>query len=131
MKQLSLILVVASSMAFTAGCSSKNYVRNTATPIINKTNELDELTASVQNAQHYIITVEGGADSVGSKDYNYGLSQRRADAVIQYLAQKANIPAHKIFVIGLGKDHPVAANDSSAGRAKNRRVEVRLMTNRE
>ena len=40
MKQLSLILVVASSLAFTAGCGTKNYVRNTATPIINKTNEL-------------------------------------------------------------------------------------------
>ena len=59
------------------------------------------------------------------------LSQRRAQAVIQYLANKANVPAHKIYLIGLGKDHPVAENSSAAGRAKNRRVEVRLMTNRE
>jgi len=92
---------------------------------------LDELANNVGSAQHFIITVEGGADSVGSKDYNYDLSQRRAQAVIQNLVNKANIPAHKIYLIGLGKDHPVAENSSAAGRAKNRRVEVRLMTNRE
>jgi outer membrane protein OmpA-like peptidoglycan-associated protein len=48
--------------------------------------------------------------------------------VVQYLSQN-NIPPHKIFVIGLGKDKTVASNQSSAGRAQNRRVEVRLMTN--
>jgi len=49
--------------------------------------------------------------------------------VIQYLAEKYDVPAHKIYVIGLGKDKPVAPNSSTAGRAKNRRVDVRLMTN--
>ena len=54
---------------------------------------------------------------------------RRANSVIQYLASQHNIPAHKIYVIGLGKDKPVDSNKTSAGRAKNRRVDVRLMTN--
>ena len=90
---------------------------------------LDQLGAEIPNQKHFIVVVEGGADAVGSKDYNYGLSQRRADAVIQYLASKYNVPAHKIFLIGLGKDKPVAPNGSVAGRAKNRRVDVRLMTN--
>jgi outer membrane protein OmpA-like peptidoglycan-associated protein len=49
--------------------------------------------------------------------------------VIQYLASQHNIPAHKIYLIGLGKDKPVEPNTTSAGRAKNRRVDVRLMTN--
>ena len=62
-------------------------------------------------------------------DYNYGLSQRRADSVIQYLASKYNVPAHKIYVIGLGKDKPVESNKTKEGRAGNRRVDVRLMTN--
>ena len=49
--------------------------------------------------------------------------------MIQYLASKYQVPAHKIYVIGLGKDKPVETNKTSAGRADNRRVDVRLMTN--
>ncbi len=49
--------------------------------------------------------------------------------MIQYLATKYNVPAHKIYVIGLGKDKPVESNKTSTGRADNRRVDVRLMTN--
>ncbi|HUI84103.1 MAG TPA: OmpA family protein [Candidatus Binatia bacterium] len=91
--------------------------------------QLDDFAAQLQSQRHYIIQVEGYTDSTGGADYNYQLSQRRADAVIQYLAQKYNVPPHKIFLIGLGKDNPVARNSSSAGRAKNRRVDVRLMAN--
>ena len=90
---------------------------------------LDQLANDVPNTPHFILEIDGGADSVGSKEYNYGLSQRRADAVIQYLSQQHQIPAHKIYVIGLGKDKPVASNASASGRAKNRRVDVMLMTN--
>ncbi len=90
---------------------------------------LDDFAAQLQSEKHYIVQVEGYTDSTGPADYNYQLSQRRADIVIQYLAQKYNVPAHKIFLIGLGKDNPVAQNTSSAGRAKNRRVDVRLMAN--
>ena len=66
---------------------------------------------------------------MGDANYNYDLSQRRANSVIQYLASKYNVPAHKIYVIGLGKDRPVETNKTSSGRADNRRVDVRLMTN--
>jgi outer membrane protein OmpA-like peptidoglycan-associated protein len=90
---------------------------------------LDQLATDVPNTKGYIITVEGGTDSVGPADYNYDLSQRRADAVIQYLASAHSIPAYKIYLIGLGKDKPVDSNKTSDGRAKNRRVDVRLMTN--
>jgi outer membrane protein OmpA-like peptidoglycan-associated protein len=90
---------------------------------------LDDFAARLQDQKHYIVQVEGYTDSTGPADYNYQLSQRRADAVIQYLAQKYNVPAHKIFLIGLGKDNPAAQNTSSAGRARNRRVDVRLMAN--
>jgi outer membrane protein OmpA-like peptidoglycan-associated protein len=90
---------------------------------------LDQLAASIASTKGYIIALEGGTDSVGSADYNYDLSQRRANSVIQYLATKCNVPAHKIYVIGLGKDKPVESNKTSTGRADNRRVDVRLMTN--
>ena len=224
MKRTSLTLMVIGLVVVSLACSSKNYVRQQTTPLINKTNELDDLTAknsrdikdveqraqagiqaaqaraeevdkkalaagsdadkaqlaandanqgvdrltntvvnldnyrpvvetsvrfgfdkdnltkdareaidqlatSVANTKGYIITVEGGTDSVGSEEYNYDLSQRRANAVIQYLASEKNVPAYKIYLIGLGKDKPVESNKTSQGRAKNRRVEIRLMTN--
>jgi outer membrane protein OmpA-like peptidoglycan-associated protein len=91
--------------------------------------ELDKLATTVPNTKGYIITVEGGTDAVGPSDYNYSLSERRANSVIQYLGSKYNIPAHKIYLIGLGKDKPVEDNKTRDGRAANRRVDIRLMTN--
>jgi OmpA-OmpF porin, OOP family len=224
MTRTSLTILLAVSMAATVGCTSKNYVKQQTTPLINKTNELDDLTAkntkeikdvdaraqagiaavssktadveqkaqaagqsaaaaqqvadaantrvgvltntvanldnyrpvaetsvkfgfnkdnltpkskealdqlanTISSTKGYIITLEGGTDSVGPADYNYDLSQRRANSVIQYLASKYSVPAHKIYVIGLGKDKPVETNKTAAGRADNRRVDVRLMTN--
>src|ERR1700758_4970731 len=224
MTRTSLVICLAAAMAATVGCSSKNYVKQQTTPLINKTNELDDMTAknskdikdvdaraqagiaavnaktadveqkaqaagqsaasaqqtadaangrvgvltntvanldnyrpvaetsvkfgfnkdnltpkaqqaldqlasSISSTKGYIIALEGGTDSVGPADYNYDLSQRRANSVIQYLATKYNVPAHKIYVIGLGKDKPVESNKTSSGRADNRRVDVRLMTN--
>jgi OOP family OmpA-OmpF porin len=224
MNRTSLVIILAASMAATVGCTSKNYVKQQTTPLINKTNELDDMTAknskdikdvdaraqsgiqavnaktadveqkaqaanqsassaqqladtannrvgvltntvanldnyrpvaetsvkfgfnkdiltpkaqealdqlagSISGTKGYIIALEGGTDSVGSADYNYDLSQRRANSVIQYLASKYNVPAHKIYVIGLGKDKPVETNKTKEGRADNRRVDVRLMTN--
>jgi OmpA-OmpF porin, OOP family len=224
MNRTSLVILLATTMAASVGCASKKYVRQETTPLINKTNELDDLTAKntkdikdvdaraqagiqavqakaaevdqkalaagqtadqaqtvataankrvdvltntvanldnyrpvaetsvhfgfnkdnltkqakealdqlatdIPNTKGYIVTVEGGTDSVGPADYNYDLSQRRANAVIQYLASEHNVPAHKIYLIGLGKDKPVESNKTSDGRAKNRRVDVRLMTN--
>jgi outer membrane protein OmpA-like peptidoglycan-associated protein len=90
---------------------------------------IDQLAASVATTKGYIITVEGATDSVGSSEYNYDLSQRRADAVIQYLASEKGVPAYKVYLIGLGKDKPVETNKTADGRAKNRRVDIRLMTN--
>jgi outer membrane protein OmpA-like peptidoglycan-associated protein len=89
---------------------------------------LDQLLAEVPNTKGYLLVIEGNTDWVGSATYNYKLSERRAEAVVQYLSEK-NIPAHKIYVIGLGKDKSTADNKTSEGRAQNRRVEIRLMSN--
>jgi outer membrane protein OmpA-like peptidoglycan-associated protein len=91
--------------------------------------ELDELGSQISNVKGYIVQIEGRTDWVGNADYNYQLSQRRAAAVTQYLAAKYSVPAHKIFIIGLGKDAPVDKNTTAHGRAENRRVDVRLMSN--
>jgi outer membrane protein OmpA-like peptidoglycan-associated protein len=91
--------------------------------------QLDQVGGQIPNVKGYIVQIEGRTDSVGNPTYNYELSQRRADAVVQYLASKYNVPAHKVFIIGLGKDAPVEENKSARGRAENRRVDIRLMTN--
>lgn len=90
---------------------------------------LDEFAQKITMEKHYIVQVEGHTDDTGSALYNAELSRRRADAVILYLASKHNIPTFRIYTIGLGEHKPVAENNSSAGRAKNRRVDVQLLTN--
>jgi len=91
--------------------------------------QLDTFAAQLGTAKGYILEVTGGTDSIGSAQYNYELSQRRADAVVQYLATKYNIPAHKFYLIGIGKDKEVAPNNTADGRKQNRRVEVQLLSN--
>ena len=90
---------------------------------------LDEFAQQIGQQKHYIVQVQGYTDNVGAADYNNQLSRRRADAVIQYLAAKYNVPPYRIYIMGLGEDNPVAQNNNSTGRAKNRRVDVQLLTN--
>lgn len=90
---------------------------------------LDGLGAQLGAQRSYILSLTGGTDSVGSATYNYELSDRRAQAVVQYLASKYGVPAHRFYLIGLGKDQAVATNSTAAGRAQNRRVTVQLLTN--
>jgi len=92
--------------------------------------QLDDFGAKLASARGYILAVTGGTDSVGSAEYNYALSNRRADAVVSYLASKFNIPPHKFYLIGIGKDQAVADNTTRAGRAQNRRVEIKMLSNR-
>ncbi|MEO6806309.1 MAG: OmpA family protein [Edaphobacter sp.] len=91
--------------------------------------QLDDMAANLTSARGYILEVTGGTDSVGDAAYNYQLSQRRADAVVNYLSTKHNIPPHKFYLIGIGKDQQVASDSTAAGRAKNRRVDIKLMSN--
>ena len=91
--------------------------------------QLDQLASNLQNARGYILALTGGTDSIGDADYNVQLSNRRADAVVNYLQTKYNIPPHKFYLIGIGKADPPEDNKTAAGRAKNRRVEIKLLSN--
>jgi len=91
--------------------------------------QLDTLASSLTSARGYIIALTGGTDSVGDANYNYQLSQRRADAVVRYLQTKYNIQPHRFYEVGIGKDNPPADNHTKEGRAENRRVEIKLMSN--
>jgi len=91
--------------------------------------QLDGFAAQLGSANSYILEVTGGTDATGPAQYNYDLSQRRADAVVQYMASKYGVQAHRFYLIGIGKDQAVASNDTKEGRQKNRRVEIQLLTN--
>ncbi len=91
--------------------------------------KLDEFAAQLNGQKSYILALTGGTDSTGPADYNYALSQRRAEAVVQYLASKYNVPPHRFYLVGIGKDKAVASNSTPSGRAKNRRVEIQLLSN--
>ena len=91
--------------------------------------KLDLFATQLAETKSYILEVTGGTDSAGSAAYNYDLSQRRARTVVQYLASQHNVPAHKFYLIGIGKDQEVASNSTAAGRAQNRRVEIQLLSN--
>jgi OmpA-OmpF porin, OOP family len=91
--------------------------------------QLDTFAAQLGTAKSYILEVTGGTDSTGPAQYNYDLSQRRADAVVQYLAAKYGIAPHRFYLIGIGKDQAVASNTTAEGRKQNRRVEVQLLSN--
>lgn len=69
------------------------------------------------------VSIEGHTDSVGSNEYNRDLSQRRAESVARYLNQRG-VPASDMRAVGYGEERPVATNETDAGRAQNRRVEL-------
>jgi OmpA-OmpF porin, OOP family len=91
--------------------------------------QLDGFAQQLTSTKSYILEVTGGTDSTGPAQYNYDLSQRRADAVVQYLASKYAIPAHRFYLIGIGKDNEVAPNNTADGRRQNRRVQVQVLSN--
>lgn len=91
--------------------------------------QLDTLATSLQSTRHYLVQLTGGTDAVGDAQYNYALSQKRADAVAAYLQSKYSIPPHKFYLVGIGKDDAVASNKTAAGRSKNRRVDVKILSN--
>jgi len=86
-------------------------------------NHLDQLVAFLGRYPSRTVMIEGHTDSVGSDDYNQGLSQRRADSVRSYLVRQG-VDAARVTTMGAGESTPVAGNESATGRQQNRRVEV-------
>ena len=94
---------------------------------------IDEAAAWVktQNTKGWVMAVIGYADTTGNSQRNIDLSERRANAVIYYIVSKYKMPLNRLVQpFGYGQLEPVAENKTKAGRAKNRRVEIRLMVNK-
>jgi outer membrane protein OmpA-like peptidoglycan-associated protein len=89
------------------------------------TGNLNKLVAFLDKYPDRSVSIQGYTDSVGSEDYNQGLSERRANSVKSYLAGQG-IGSMRLSASGKGRNDPVADNDSAAGRQQNRRVEVTI-----
>jgi outer membrane protein OmpA-like peptidoglycan-associated protein len=89
---------------------------------------LDELVAQLQaDPKGAYFEIEGHTDNIGPKEVNERIGLERAEAVKRYLYEHHQIPLHKMNVISYGEEKPVAPNNTKDGRAKNRRVVIRVM----
>ena len=87
---------------------------------------LDDVAATLRNNPDLDVIVAGHTDSDGSAEFNLGLSSRRAQTVRDYLID-AGVDPVKLTAVGFGESEPIASNDTPAGKAKNRRVELRIV----
>jgi OmpA-OmpF porin, OOP family len=93
--------------------------------------ELKKLAQTATGLTGYIVEVTGYADSSGSAAMNTKLSEARAKAVITFLMQQGNVPVRYIVAPGaMGEYGAAAPNETKAGRAENRRVEVKVLVNK-
>jgi OmpA-OmpF porin, OOP family len=96
---------------------------NQAELTVGATRRLDPLVLLLKDQPRRTIYIEGHTDSSGTGSYNLELSQRRADAVRDFLVDNGISP-NRIVARGYGEADPVASNDTTSGRRENRRVEV-------
>jgi outer membrane protein OmpA-like peptidoglycan-associated protein len=87
---------------------------------------MDKLAEFLQKHLNRNLLVEGHTDSVGSDDYNQGLSEQRAASVKRALVDRG-IADDRIVTIGYGKKYPLASNDTASGKQQNRRVEAIIL----
>ena len=91
------------------------------------TDTLDEIANTLMQNPDAIVVLEGRTDSIGSKDYNLRLGERRIEAVRHYLVVEKGVPVFKIHEISFGSEKPVAENKTREGREKNRAVVMTVM----
>lgn len=102
--------------------TAKDTIKSESFKILNQIAELLK-----QHAELKRVRVEGHTDNVGSAAYNKDLSRRRARSVVRYLIEKGGVAAGRLEAEGYGFERPVASNATAVGRAKNRRVEFKIL----
>lgn len=88
--------------------------------------ELRKLGEFLEANPNVTVEISGYTDNTGDSAYNLDLSERRANAVRNYIVQRRDIEATQVTAKGYGAENPVASNDTEAGRAENRRTEVKI-----
>jgi outer membrane protein OmpA-like peptidoglycan-associated protein len=113
------------------GQATVNFDSGSSTVSAEDQEALKQLAQTATGLKGYIIEVMGYADSTGSAAMNTKLSEDRAKAVINYLIQQGSVPVRHIVAPGaMGEYGPAASNETKAGRAENRRVEVKVLVNK-
>ena len=87
---------------------------------------LDEIATTLGHYNQTMVEVAGHTDDVGDDQANQVLSERRAGAVASYL-ERRGVMQERILIVGAGETRPIANNDTEAGRAENRRVEITIV----
>jgi outer membrane protein OmpA-like peptidoglycan-associated protein len=85
---------------------------------------LEKLRAAVDVFPRSQIVIEGHTDAYGSDEANLALSRKRAEAIGAYLTSTLGVPAFRISAVGYGETQPIANNDTTQGRERNRRIDV-------
>jgi len=103
-----------------------NFAFNSSVITSEYDSELGVAAQTLRDNPQIRATVEGHTDSVGTDQYNQWLSERRAEAVRELLIAHDGVNASQINAVGYGESKPIADNNTEAGRAQNRRVELVL-----
>lgn len=113
------------------GNATVNFAVGSSKLSSDDTKKLKQLAQTTTGLKGYIIEVKGYTDASGSAAMNQKLSEDRADAVVAYLIQQCNVPVRHIVAPGaMGEYQPAASNETQQGRAENRRVDVKVLTNK-
>lgn len=88
-------------------------------------NALNDVSSVLTQYPETRVNIAGHTDSTGDAAYNQRLSERRAQAVGNYLS-RSGVASNRLYMNGYGENQPVASNETEAGRAQNRRVEITL-----
>ncbi len=87
--------------------------------------DLFVLAESLNKYPNSVVTVTGHTDNTGSAGYNQDLSERRAESVASVL-RSGGVSGGRLSVVGAGESQPIATNQTAAGRAQNRRVDITI-----
>jgi outer membrane protein OmpA-like peptidoglycan-associated protein len=98
----------------------RSEIKSEAHPMLNETSDILKMNPEIN------VKIDGHTDNIGTSMYNMKLSERRANAVMEYFVSKG-VDAKRLTIKGFGLTSPAASNDTKKGRAKNRRVELTIV----
>ena len=126
-KKETVVIIQAGELESLVLSGDANFEFNKSALLPNAYPVLDSLIGTMMKHTEYTWEIDGYTDGIGSVNYNIKLSQRRAQAVVDYLVSKG-VNNNSLKVVGYGKANPIATNETPEGRSMNRRVEIKILS---